>query len=127
MLPDRAGQPTQVQLHMTLAQLRGTVGASAAEAAWAAARASQPGWLTGPDAEAAACDATVVPIVTGHVDLAALDRLTDVYLACQGRRPDGHETPSKMFPPSTWATFQAEPPPVGSVAGGIGRRWDRSR
>jgi hypothetical protein len=89
MLPDRAGQPTQVQLHMTLAQLRGTVGASAAEAAWAAARASQPGWLTGPDAEGAACDATVVPIVTGHVDWAALDRLTDVYLACQGLRPDG--------------------------------------
>jgi hypothetical protein len=89
MLPDRAGQPTQVQLHMTLAQLRGTVGASAAEAAWAAARASQPGWLIGPDAEAAACDATVVPIVTGHVDWAALDRLTEVYLACQGRRPDG--------------------------------------
>ena len=37
MLPDRAGQPTQVQLHMTLAQLRDTPGASAAEAAWAAA------------------------------------------------------------------------------------------
>jgi len=92
MLPDRAGQPTQVQLHMTLAQLRGTVGASAAEAAWAAARVSQPGWLTGPDAEAAACDATVVPIVTGHVDWAALDRLTGVYLACQGRRPDGSAT-----------------------------------
>jgi hypothetical protein len=31
----------------------------------------------------------VVPIVTGHVDWAALDRLTDVYLAYQGRRPDG--------------------------------------
>jgi Domain of unknown function (DUF222) len=89
MLPDRAGQPTQVQLHMTLSQLRDTAGASAAEAAWAAARASQPGWLTGPDAEAAACDATVVPIVTGHVDWAALDRLTGVYLAYRGRRPDG--------------------------------------
>jgi hypothetical protein len=92
MLPDRAGQPTQVQLHMTLAQLRGTVGASAAEAAWAAVRASQSGWLAGPDADAAACDATVVPIVTGHVDWAALDRLTGVYLVSQGRRPDGSAT-----------------------------------
>jgi len=92
MLPDRAGQPIQVQLHMTLAQLRDSAGASAAEAAWAAARASQPGWLAGPDAEAAACDATVVPIVTGHVDWAALDRLTGVYLAHQGRRPDGSAT-----------------------------------
>ena len=89
VLPDRAGQPTQVQLHMTLAQLRETAGASAAEAAWAAARASQPGWLTGPDAEAAACDATVVPIITGHVDWAALDRLTGVYLTYRGREPDG--------------------------------------
>jgi hypothetical protein len=64
MVPGRAGQPTQVFLHMTLAQLRGLPGASAAEAAWAAARVSQPGWVTGPEAEAAACDATVVPVVT---------------------------------------------------------------
>ena len=84
MLPDRAGQPTQVQLHMTLAQLRDRDGASTAEAAWAAARAAQPGWLTGADAQAAACDATVVPVVTGHVDWAALDRMTDVYLALRG-------------------------------------------
>ena len=89
MLPDRAGQPTQVQLHMTLAQLRDGEGASAAEAAWAAARATQPGWLTGPDAQAAACDATVVPVVTGHVDWAALDRMTDVYLALRGQAPAG--------------------------------------
>jgi hypothetical protein len=86
MLPDRAGQPTQVQLHMTLAQLRGATGASAAEAAWAAARASQPGWVTGSGTDGAACDTTVVPIVTGHVDWAALDRLTEVYLACRGLR-----------------------------------------
>ena len=35
-VPDRAGQPTQIQLHMTLDQLRGLHGAAAAEAAWAA-------------------------------------------------------------------------------------------
>ena len=94
MLPDRAGQPTQVQLHMTLSQLRDQRGASAAEAAWAAARASQPGWVAGPEAEAAACDATVVPIVTGYVDWAALDRLTDFYLATRGLRPDGSAGPA---------------------------------
>jgi len=95
MLPGRGGQPTQVLVHMTLAELRGDrgaaagtpgsaaggPGASAAEDAWAAARASQPGWLTGPEAEAAACDATMVPVVTGHVDQAALDRLVDIFLA----------------------------------------------
>jgi hypothetical protein len=43
MLPGRAGQPTQVLVHMTLGQLRGIPGASPAEDAWAAVRASQPG------------------------------------------------------------------------------------
>ncbi len=80
MVPGRAGQPTQVLVHLTLAQLRGLPGASAAEDAWAAARAAQPGWLTGPDADAGACDATVVPVVTGHVDGAALDQFTDAFL-----------------------------------------------
>ena len=84
MVPARAGQPTQVLVHLTLAQLRGTPGATAAEDAWAAARASQPGWLTGPEAEAALCDATVVPVVTGHVDWAALDRFTDAFLLAHG-------------------------------------------
>src|SRR5437660_1638511 len=59
-------------------------GGPAAEDAWAAARASQPGWLTGPEAEAAWCDATVVPVVTGHVDWAALDQLTETFLLTHG-------------------------------------------
>ena len=84
MVPARAGQPTQVQVHLTLAQLRGTPAASATEDAWAAARACQPGWLTGPDADAALCDATVVPVVTGHVDWAALDQLTETFLFTHG-------------------------------------------
>src|SRR5215471_7989155 len=85
MLPGRAGQPTQIQVHLSLSQLRDLPGASAAEAAWAAARASQPGWLSGPETEAAACDATVVPIVTGHIDWAALDRLAEICLATHAR------------------------------------------
>jgi hypothetical protein len=80
MVPSRAGQPTQVLVHLSLAQLRGGPGASTAEDAWATARAAQPGWLTGPDADAALCDATVVPIVSGHVDWAALDQLTETFL-----------------------------------------------
>jgi len=87
-LPGRAGQPAQAHLHITLAELRASAGASGMEAAWFAARASQHGWLTGPDAEAAACDATLVPIVTGHVDQAALDRLTEFYLTTHGLRLD---------------------------------------
>jgi hypothetical protein len=84
MLPGRAGQPTQAQVHITLSQLRGLPGASEAEAAWRAAAAREHGWLTGPDADAAACDATLAPMVTGHVDPAALDRMVVAYLAGHG-------------------------------------------
>ena len=85
MVPGRAGQPTQALVHITLAQLRNLPGASEAEAAWRAAAAARGhGWLSGPDADAAACDATVAPVVTGHVDPAALDRLTEAFLALHG-------------------------------------------
>ncbi len=100
MLPARAGQPTQIQVHMSLSQLRDLPSASAAEAAWAAARASQPGWLTGPEADAAACDAAVVPIVTGHIDWTALDRLAEIVLAAHAQRAatptTGQEHPSTI-------------------------------
>jgi len=91
MLPGRAGQPTQAQVHITLSQLRAMPGASEAEAAWRAAAATGHGWLAGPDAEAAACDATVAPVVTGHVDATALDRLVEVFLA-------GHRLPATGLP-----------------------------
>ena len=94
MLPGRAGQPAQIQVHMTLSQLRDTPGAATVESAWMAARTAQFGWLTGPDADAAACDATIVPVVTGHVDGDVLDRLTDVYLAT--RDPDSTQEPDPI-------------------------------
>jgi hypothetical protein len=70
-LPERAGQPTQIVLHMSLSELRGLAGASAAEATWTGATAG-PGYD---------CDATIVPVVTGHIDTAVLDRLTADLLA----------------------------------------------
>jgi hypothetical protein len=86
MVPGRAGQPTQALVHITLAQLRNLPGASEAEAAWRAAAAARGhGWLSGPDADAAACDAAIAPVVTGHVDPAALDRLVEVFLAAHGQ------------------------------------------
>jgi Domain of unknown function (DUF222) len=103
MVPGRAGQPTQALVHMTLAQLRNLPGASEAEAAWhGAAAARGHGWLSGPDAGAAACDATVSPVVTGHVDPAALDRLTRAFLAahggctCPARAPLSAETLARL-------------------------------
>jgi hypothetical protein len=70
-LPDRAGQPTQIVLHMDLDRLRGLPGAPEAEAAWAGAASAGPG----DD-----CDAQIVPVVTGRLDPAVLDRLAAVLL-----------------------------------------------
>jgi hypothetical protein len=79
MVPGRAGQPTQLSVHMTLHQLLALPGADAAVRAWVAAQAAtRDGWLTGPAADAATCDATITPVVTGHVNPAALDQLTDL-------------------------------------------------
>jgi len=64
-LPERAGQPTQILLHVDLDRPRGMPGAADAEATF-------PGPIAPPGAE---CDATIVPVVTGHVDPVALDRL----------------------------------------------------
>ena len=121
MVPGRAGQPTQILVHLTLGQLRGDRGAaaggpggSAAEGAWAAARASEPGWLTGPEADAAACDATVVPVVTGHVDWTALDQLVDVFLAITASPPADPDAPDAQSGAAGKARPDAEP---GSSAG----------
>ena len=64
LLPQSAGTDTLAQVIIPFAALCGMQGASAIEAEWIAASAGQPGWLTGIGAEAAACDATIVPVVT---------------------------------------------------------------
>ncbi len=93
-LPDRAGQPTQIQLHMTLDQLMRLHGQSAADGGGqdgaapggAAAPDPVPGWLPGPAAgPGAPCDATIVPIVSGRVDPVVLDQLA-------ARPPDAGQT-----------------------------------
>jgi Domain of unknown function (DUF222)/HNH endonuclease len=91
LLPGRAGQSRQLMVHITLSQLLGMPGAGAAEASWAAAAAQEHGWLAGAEADAACCDSTVVPVVTGHLDPDALDRMTEVFLA-------GHQLASASGP-----------------------------
>ena len=98
-LPQRAGQPTQIQLHMTLDQLRGLPGAPGAEAAWAEAAGAGARAGAGAGAGAAAgpgadCDATLVPVVTGHVDPQVLDRLAAALL----RPPAGPGGPGGSGP-----------------------------
>jgi Domain of unknown function (DUF222)/HNH endonuclease len=85
-LPERAGQPTQIVLHMDLDRLRGLPGAPDAEAAWAGAATAPPG---------AECDAALVPVVTGRVDPDVLDRLASVLLQHATTQPGPATPPSE--------------------------------
>jgi Domain of unknown function (DUF222)/HNH endonuclease len=84
LLPESAGMDTLAQVLISFRDLRGMPGASELEAAWIRARAGQPGWLTGTGADAAACDAKIVPVVTGTVDWQAADAMTDIWIAAHG-------------------------------------------
>ena len=90
LLPERAGQPVKAWAHISLADLVLLDGDSALQeewtegvrAAWAARRAqasetgaSDGAWLDGDAAEAIACDAAMAPVVTGDVNVDALDDL----------------------------------------------------
>jgi hypothetical protein len=130
LLPDRAGQPVRVWAHVTLAELRalddGSVlaGEWIGEMAvrWAAHRAaaSQTGsdgaaWLTGKPARAVACDATLIPVVTGGIDPGALDELISLCLQYAGHGPHCGAVPDpgpadRTGPPEDPAGGHACPP-----------------
>lgn len=84
LLPESAGQATMAQVVIPFSSLRQMPGASELEAAWIAAQAGQPGWLTGIGAEAVACDAKIAPVVVGTVDWQAADAMADVWIAAHG-------------------------------------------
>jgi len=79
-LPDRAGQPTVIQLHMSLEQLLGLPGSDQAIAEWAGYGAA-----AGPGHD---CDAKLVPVVSGHVDPAVLDQLAAELLPPDPGQPE---------------------------------------
>jgi hypothetical protein len=102
MVPARAGQPAKVIAHISLADLIDLDAGSRllkewtsrVRAQWAAARAaaSETGgdggaWLEGNAAEAFACDATLMPVVTGEVHLTALDDLIRLCVELGGHGP----------------------------------------
>jgi hypothetical protein len=91
MVPDRAGADTHVAVHTPLGQLRSMPGAPELEEAWLRGKAGEPGYLTGKDAEAAACDALAVPVVTGHADMRVVDKIIAMALAAAGITLDGAE------------------------------------
>jgi HNH endonuclease len=62
-------------VHIPISQLRDMPGAPELEDAWIKAKLGEPEYLAGKDAEVAACDAMAVPVVTGHADMAVIDKI----------------------------------------------------
>ena len=75
MVPDRAGADTRVDVTIPLSGLLAMDGASVIEDTWLRARAGEHGYLSGRDAEAIACDALIVPLVTGAPDWALIGQM----------------------------------------------------
>jgi hypothetical protein len=101
MVPDRAGSDTHVDVHVALAELLELDGASVLTDAWLRARAGQDGYLAGEDARAVACDALIVPVVTGSPQWDLIGQMADLVLeAC------GHARPSVPLPPEAWEDLQ---------------------
>jgi hypothetical protein len=88
MVPDRAGADTHVDVHIALAELRDLPGAPVLEEAWLRARAGEPGYLAGADARAVACDALIVPVVTGSPDWDVIGQMIELVLDAHGTGKD---------------------------------------
>jgi hypothetical protein len=89
MVPDRAGADTRVAVHIPFPELRQRPGAAEAEEVWLRGTAGEPGYLTGKDAETAACDAAAEPVVTAHADMRVVDTIIALALAAAGITLDG--------------------------------------
>src|SRR6478672_13555382 len=103
LLPERAGQPVKAWAHISLADLMLLDADSALQdqwtgrvrARWAARRAaaSEAGaadgaWLDGDAAAAIACDAAMAPVVTGDINIDALQALVRLCVELGARRRD---------------------------------------
>ena len=104
LVPERAGQPVKAWVHISLADLLRVEGSSALQEQWTAqvrarwaahrAAASETGandgaWLDGDAAQAIACDAAMAPVVTGDVNVDALEDLVRLCVELDTRRRDG--------------------------------------
>jgi hypothetical protein len=128
LLPERAGQPVKLWGHVSLAELRALDDGSVLQdqwigemaVRWAAHRAaaSETGsdgaaWLDGTSAGAVACDATIIPVVTGQVDPAALDDLVSLCLkfAATASAADHHSTRTRLPSPARQPPSLTRRPP----------------
>jgi len=74
-------------------------GASVLEDAWLHASPGEPAFLTGKDADAAACDATLIPVVMGYPDWVVVDEIIEITLTWM------HATPRSLTA-EEWAGLQ---------------------
>ena len=113
MVPDRAGSDTHVDVHVALGELLNMDGASVLTEAWLRARSGEEGYLFGDDARAIACDALIVPVVTGSPDWDVVGEMIGVVLDAFGWHDDAGATsdtavdrPSAPLPPEAWEALQ---------------------
>jgi hypothetical protein len=123
MVPDRAGADTRIDAVISLAELLRLPGASELQEAWLAAMAGEHGYLAGKDAEVAACDAIISPVVTGHPDPGVVDAMIDLVLASldpddtdsdpaagslgpAGARDSGTRPRSRSLSPEAWQALR---------------------
>jgi hypothetical protein len=129
LLPERAGQPVKAWAHISLADLLLLDGDSALQeqwteqvrARWAArrAQASETGandgaWLDGDAAAAIACDAAMAPIVTGDINIDALEDLVRLCVELDRLRRDG-DSPAEPAPDTTAAWAAVEQAVIGKA------------
>jgi len=133
LLPERAGQPVKMWAHVSLAELRVMDDGSLLETEWvtemrirwSARRAEAAGgtggdggaWLDGDAARAVACDAAIMPLVTGDVNPGVLDDLVALCLQLAGHGPRCHPQPdgdpAGHPAPASSPGPDAEPAPAG--------------
>jgi hypothetical protein len=107
LLPQRTGQPTRALVHIYFAELREMDAGSALQdkwiadyrAKWAAHRAAASvgtgdggAWLEGDTAREVACDAMIIPVVTGDIDAGAVDDLIALCVSYHSTRTQATET-----------------------------------
>jgi hypothetical protein len=95
-----AGADTRVDVEIPLSALRGMDGASLVEEAWLRARAGQHGYLAGKDAEVIACDALIVPVVTGSPDWQIVAQMISLVLDYHARHGGTGQPPAQQGEPA---------------------------
>lgn len=135
LLPERAGQPVKVWVHVPLADLLDLDVESRllkkwtdrVREQWAAHRAAASvggsdgaAWLDGGAAEGLACDGSVSPVVFGDVNPAVLDDLVRLCVELAGHGP-GHCSPNATAdtPPASETAPASDTPPAPQTAAAL--------